>query len=119
MVLALKSQDSVCTDSIVQPVTQLFNASLQYQIFPDIWKQARIKPLPKCIGASDVKDFRPVAVTPVISKCLERLHVKYFQTVNGDDLQFAYRPKRSNEDALMLLTDNVSQHLDTNAKNYV
>ena len=60
-----------------------------------------------------------MAVTPVISKCLERLLVKYFKPVIRDDLQFAYRPKQSTEDALMLLTNNVCQHLDTNAKNYV
>ena len=56
-----------CADSIVQPVSRLFNISLQYATFPDICKQARITPLPKCKGASVVKDFRPVAVTSVIS----------------------------------------------------
>ena len=55
-----------CADSIVQTVTQLFNASLQYGIFLDIWKQARNTPLRKCKGASDVKDFNPCSITSIV-----------------------------------------------------
>ena len=36
-----------------------------------------------------------------------------------DDTQFAYKERRSIEDALAVLLDIVSKHLDTNSKNYV
>ncbi len=34
-----------CAPAIIQPLTHIFNASLRTEIFPDIFKTAKIKPL--------------------------------------------------------------------------
>ena len=47
-------------------------------------------------------------------KCLERLilkQLKQFTEQSLDTLQFAYRPKRGTEDALLTFYELVSQHL--------
>ena len=69
--------------------------------------------------ASQPKNYRPIALTSMISTCLERLLVKLFQPLITDPLQFAYRPGRSTEDALLLTIDLVSDNLDKNSKNSV
>ena len=104
---------------LVNPIRTLFNNSIAEGVFPDEWKKANIKPIPKTTPANEVKDYRPIALTSVISKCLERLLVKQFQPLVTDPHQFAYRPGRSTEDALLLTMDTVSDHLDQNSKNSV
>ena len=82
-----------------------------------IWKTAMIKPIPKCAGAVEPKDFRPIALTSVVGKCLEQLVMKRLAPNLNDPAQFAYQPNKSTEDALISLLDTVTEHLDRNAKN--
>ncbi|KAI3363873.1 hypothetical protein L3Q82_001467 [Scortum barcoo] len=62
-----------------------------------------------------LNDYRPVALTSTIMKCFERL-VKSFITSSIPDsldpLQFAYRPNRSTEDAIVLTLHTALSHLD-------
>jgi gmma-aminobutyric acid receptor subunit gamma/cGMP-dependent protein kinase 2 len=86
---------------------------------PKVWKSADIRPIPKCAGASEAKDFRPIALTSIVGKCLERLVMKRLSPLLNDPTQFTYKPNRSTEDALITLIDSVTEHLDSNAKNRV
>jgi hypothetical protein len=44
--------------------------------FPDLWKQAKVTPIPKLNNATDPKDFRPISVLPVLSQLLEKhIHI--------------------------------------------
>ena len=85
---------------------------------PEIWKTASVIPIPKVSGASEPKDYRPIALTPVLAKCLERLISPHISDKIADENQFAYKRNRGTDDALMMLLDNVSKHLDVNAQNY-
>lgn len=63
-------------------VTKIFNLSL-----------STIIPPPKKPVVSNLNDYHPVAPTPVIMKCLERLvhrHIKASLPANSDPHQFAY-----------------------------
>ncbi|KAI4881854.1 hypothetical protein NFI96_026640 [Prochilodus magdalenae] len=74
-----------------------------------------IVPVPKHSTASTLNDFRPVALTPIISKCFERLvssHVKSCLPAALDLHQFAYRRNRSTEDAISAALHTVLSHLD-------
>jgi len=103
--------------TLAEPVHTLFNNSISQGIFPHQWKLSNIKPIPKIKTACAVKDFRPIALTSVLSKCLERLQVKHYLPLVTDPHQFAYRPGRSTDDALLLTLDLISEHLDCNSKN--
>ena len=54
--------------------TYMFNLSLQSNIVPTAWKTSKIIPVPKSKTAKEMNDFRPVALTSVPMKCLEKLY---------------------------------------------
>jgi len=73
--------------------------------------------VPKKTTATCTNDFRPVAMTSVIIKCLEQLVKRYINNsipVSNDPLQFAYRSNRAVNDAvfLALQVHTVLQHLE-------
>ena len=94
--------------TLVTPIRILLNTSLSEGVLSDEWKKANIKPIPKSKSACELKDFRPIALTSTISKCLERLLDKRFQPLITDPHQFAYHRGRSTEDALLLTMNRVN-----------
>ena len=74
-----------------------------------------IVPVPKKAKATELNDYRPIAITSVIMKCLERLfkvHITSTLPDTLDPLQFAYRPKRSTDDAIAITLLTAFSHLD-------
>ena len=60
--------------------------------------------------------FRPVALTSIIAKCMERIVCNQLiaSVVDRmDPLQFAYRARWGVEDATLTLFDLISSHLDS------
>lgn len=53
---------------MVAPLIELINKSLQQGIFPDTLKIAKISPVYKNKSKTDIKNYRPIFVQPVISK---------------------------------------------------
>ena len=59
---------------IYEPLTKLFNKSLQSGTFPKIWKEAFVTPIFKNSGSpSDVRQYRPISLLSCLSKILENL----------------------------------------------
>ena len=54
-------------------ITHIVNASFETGIFPDRWKKAIIKPIPKIDIPMSPSDFRPISLLPVLSKIIEKL----------------------------------------------
>ena len=101
--------------------TYIFNQSLELNIIPEAWKTSKIVPVPKSKSVKEMNDLRPIALTSILVKCLERLVLSFVKPVCQpclDPLQFAYRANRSVEDAILLFTDNVYRHIDK-PKRYV
>ena len=62
-----------------------------------------------------MNDLRPVALTPVIFKCFEKLVLRSLLNEVGDSLdpfQFAYKAKRNVEDAVLCFCNTLLKHLD-------
>lgn len=103
--------------AIIQPLTVIFNLSLESGIFPDRWKVAAVSPIHKS-GATDIPDnYRPIALLPILSKLLEKVVNKrltnFFEKHNIiSNKQFGFRRGRSTEDAARLLTNIVSSTVD-------
>ncbi|XP_065076791.1 uncharacterized protein LOC135700263 [Ochlerotatus camptorhynchus] len=53
--------------------THLFNAIIDAQTFPSVWKKAIVTPIPKSSNPTSPKDFRPISVLPAVSKVLEKI----------------------------------------------
>ncbi|KAI2656564.1 RNA-directed DNA polymerase from mobile element jockey [Labeo rohita] len=80
------------------------------------WKTATIIPVPKKPCPSELNHYRPVALTSIIAKCLEKLVLNIILPVVSprlDPYQFAYKAKRGTEDAVACLLYTVLHHQAT------
>jgi hypothetical protein len=88
---------------------------------PNQWKAACIVPVPKIPQPIEPADYRPISVTPILSRCLERFVVKqYFYPLFTDPThapqfkdQFAFRPTGSTTAALSTILQTITEILDT------
>lgn len=103
-----------CADQLAGVFLDIFNMSLQLSMVPVCLKSSIIVPVPKKTTITNLDDYRPIALTPVIMKCFERIllrHIKDVIPVGLDSLQFAYRENRSTEDAVSLALHAALTHL--------
>ncbi len=90
------------------------------EVFTDILNLSLLKcTVPTCLKKSTVvtsfNDYRPIVLTPVIMKCLERLvlhHIKTTLPPTLDPHQYAYRANRSTDDAISITLHTVQCHLE-------
>uniref|UniRef100_A0A3B1K914 Reverse transcriptase domain-containing protein n=1 Tax=Astyanax mexicanus TaxID=7994 RepID=A0A3B1K914_ASTMX len=104
-----------CAEQLTDVLTDIFNISLSTAIVPTCFKTTTIVPVPKKSQVSCLNDYRPIALTPIIMKCFEKLvmrHIKNQLPSSLDPLQFAYRPNRSTDDAISTALHLALTHLD-------
>ncbi|KAK3539709.1 hypothetical protein QTP70_012032 [Hemibagrus guttatus] len=96
-------------------LTSIFNLSLSQSTIPTCFKTTTIVPLPKKRPPTCLNDYRPVALTPIIIKCFERVVLAHIQSSipdTLDPLQYAYRPNRSILDAIAAALHISLSHLE-------
>ncbi|KAK3530868.1 hypothetical protein QTP70_003634 [Hemibagrus guttatus] len=84
-------------------------------------KTTTIIPVPKKSPVSYLNDYRPVALTPIIMKCFERLVMRQIKDLlppSLDPIQFAYCPNRSTGNAITTTLHLALTHLD-NKDSYI
>ncbi len=94
-----------CAAQLTDVLTDIFNTSLSQVVVPTCLKSTTIIPLPKKSSVSCLNDYRPIALTPIMMKCFERLvmqKIKNSLPNTLDPLQFAYRANRSTDDAIFI-----------------
>jgi len=104
------------------PLADLLNMSLASSLVPTQWKSASIQPVPKVTAPLTPSDFRPISITSVISRILERMVVKdyiYPSLCNPPhglafNDQFAFQPTGSTTAALVYLLHIVTTLLENN-----
>ena len=104
-----------CADSLTDVLTDIFNISLSQAVIPECFKATTIIPLPKKSPATTLNDYRPIALTPIMMKCFERMvkaHITSSLPATFDPFQFAYRPKRSTDDAIATTLHLSLAHLE-------
>ena len=104
-----------CSDQLSVVLTRLFQLLMNFHFVPKTWRTSQITPVAKTAKAKEMNDFRPIALTSIVCKCLERLvcdHLIGSLAGRLDPLQFAYKTKRGVEDATVTLLDLCCRHLD-------
>ena len=101
----------------VYAFTDIINASLKFNKFPERWKQSLVKPLPKVSNPSVASDYRPISLLPAFSKIVEKLVAKQMvdylkQTGYLDNLQSAYKQSHSTITALLNVSDDIYEALE-------
>ena len=63
----------IIAPTIAEPLTRLFNLSLDLGTVPADWRRAIIAPIHKNGDMSDIENYRPVSLTSVVCKAMERI----------------------------------------------
>jgi len=100
-------------------ISHIFNLSLLQSFVPSQWKAAIICPIPKITNPVTPSDFRPISITPVLSRILEKVVVRQFIYPailhNTSALifnnQFAFRPTGSTTAALFAILADITNLL--------
>lgn len=104
------------------PIADVINLSLSTSVVPKQWKAAYILPVPKLSVPMSPADYRPISITPILSRITERIVVKDFIYPSllfpPSDLsfydQFAFQPSASTTVALIHLLQTITNLLQTN-----
>ena len=104
-------------DRISGVLTHIINISFEHGIFPDRWKLAIIKPIPKIPFPLKASDYRPISLLPTLSKIIEKAAAfQWVKYLNKYDLldpnQSAYREYHSTTTALLKITDDILESLE-------
>ena len=82
-----------CATELASILFPLFSESILFHM-PVLWKNSIFIPVPKKPRPSELNHYRPVALTSIISKCLEKLVLNAIVPVvcpQLDPHQFAYK----------------------------
>lgn len=108
-----------CSYEMSDVVTHLINCSLNNGTVPLQWLTAVVTPIPKIPKPMVLGDFRPISVTPILSRLVEKLIVqKYLRPAISNELindQFAFRPTGSTTNALVYFMHQVTFLLENNS----
>lgn len=101
-----------------EPLTYLFNISLQRGQFPDFLKLSTVKPLHKGGSKDNLTQYRPISLTSTFSKLFERLFLnRLMGYIERNSIlsqsQFGFTKGRSTTDAINSFVSSIVQSLDT------
>ena len=106
-----------CRESIALPLLLLFNKSLSGMKVPDPWRDSNITPIYKKGLHSDPLNYRPISLTSICSKTMERIlsdAIRQYLDDNNllSEAQFGFRPGRSVQDQLIATYDYITHQYD-------
>jgi hypothetical protein len=106
-----------CAVQLTQPLCILFNQSLHTGLLPDAWKNSLVVPIFKSKSRYDPQNYRPVSLTSVCCKSMERIVaaelVSYLESHHLlSSRQFGFRRSRSAEDQMLLVYSEVVKSVD-------
>lgn len=107
-------------DSLVEPLTVIFNKCLDEGNWPLSLKISKIIPVFKKGNECDLGNYRPIAIVPVISKIFEKILkgklISYLETKSLlSTAQFGFQKHKSTTTALISVLEEVVEGLDQGA----
>ena len=106
-----------CASELAYPLCVIFRRSLSEGVVPDLWKESTVIPIFKKGSRNDPLNYRPVSLTSVCCKTMERLITQHLTEFLEDRSllnpnQFRFRAGRSTMDQLLLVYSEVSKRVD-------
>ena len=97
----------------------MYNSTLRTGVVPTQWLTAVITPIPKIPNPGTLSDFRPISVTPILSRIIEKLVVsRWIRPAITSDLisdQFAFHPTESTTCGHVYFMHHVTRMFETNS----
>ena len=108
-----------CCTELLPLITSIINESITSGVYPNVYKEALVRPLIKRQGADkeDLKNYRPVSNLHFVSKLIEKAvsaQLESHLVTNEllDNLQSGYRTYHSTETAILKITNDILVHKD-------
>lgn len=110
-----------CARSLCRPLRNLYYLSFSTGIFPRSWKIANVQPVPKKGKSSDPSNYRPISITSILSKVMEKIVnrkiLSYLESNNLlDDRQYGFRPRRSTGDLMTYLSHEIGRSIHSSGE---
>ena len=105
--------------SIIKPLTLIINQIMKTGVFPNKMKLAKVVPIYKKDDPTQVTNYRPISLLPVLSKVVEKTIAKqlseYFEENKlFNQNQYGFRTSHSTEHAALELVDKITSQMDNN-----
>ena len=102
---------------ILEPLSLIFNMSLETGKYPDSMKLADVIPLFKGGNQHLLNNYRPISLLPTISKLLEKImYSRIYEFLDGNNVfftsQYGFRKKHSCEHAITELIGEICKGLE-------
>ena len=106
-----------CAYELAHPIAHLINVILKTSVIPSDFKIGRVSAIYKSGDKSQLNNYRPITVLPIISKIMERcVYNQLTDYLEKNNLlsprQFGFRKGRSTELAATLFFDEVHKAMD-------
>ena len=104
-------------DHLAYPITLLFNNSLSEGSLPPIWKSANVSCIFKSGDKKSASNYRPISITPVICRLLERIirNAVMSHCIDNNifsDSQYGFRNRRGCTLQLLKVLDDWTKAID-------
>ena len=114
----------VAAEVVAPSLTQIFNKSISMGVFPTEWKLAKVTPIFKKGAKSDLNNYRPISVLPIVSKVFEKIiYDQLYSYLNGNNLltscQSGFRSLHSTHTALIEAVNSWCTNIDKGLLNGV
>lgn len=101
-----------CSYNFIVFLCDFFNACLQTGYFPQVFKMAKVLPIPKNRDHDSINNFRPISIIPILGKLLERIVNRYLYEYFEDNnllspTQFGFRKNKSTIAALRSVVGHI------------
>ena len=108
---------SYCIPYCIHALTHIINFSISANVFPDLWKKAYIRPIPKISSPSVLKDYRPISLLPTVSKVLEKVVALQMYSYLCDHnlwnpVQSGFRKNHSTASALLKVSTDIVNFIE-------
>ena len=113
-----------CADLVASSICAIFNRSTVSDVFPTEWKSTKVIPLFKQGERSDLNNYRPISIIPVVVKVFERIvYNQFYKHLTGNNLiscnQSGFCSLHSTATTLLKATDNWAFNIDKGNVNAV
>lgn len=107
----------LCIVYLIPVICHIFDFSLMYGTFPQLWKKSLVLPIPKKQNPSELKDYRPVSIICVMAKVFEKIvHQQVSEYLNQFNIinhcQSGFLKGNSTTTALIQVTDDIREAID-------